>query len=168
MIEEGNNLCRSSVESMFQRFIDLRYRPYCGTLYFGKELSSPVTLCPPPTNYKEVRDFETIEAKVSTQMFVKGMLSMSDVASPPVVSRHLILAHNTTPVTSIDSAGNGALDNDTISRQPSLCVFLHGAMKAEGLCALVQVRIYQRQKIGTGEKIVAKDYDDCFQEYRVI
>ena len=48
-------------------------------------------------------------------------------------------------------------------------------MKAEGLCALVQVRIYQRQKIGTGEKVeisryahVAKDYDDCFQEYRVI
>ena len=144
MIEEADNLSRSSVESMFQRFIDLRYRPYCGTLYFGKELSSPVTLCPPPTHYKEVRDFETIEAKVSTQLFVKGMLSMSDVASPPVVSRHLILAHNTTPVSSIDGAGNGALDNDTISRQPSLCVFLHGAMKTEGLCALVQVTIIGR------------------------
>ena len=141
MIEEADNLSRNSVESMFQRFIDLRYRPYCGTLYFGKELSSAVTLCAPPTHYKEVRDFETIEAKVSTQLFVKGMLSMSDVASPPVVSRHIILAHNTTPVSSIDGAGNGVLDNDTISRQPSLCVFLHGAMKTEGLCALVQVKI---------------------------
>ena len=139
MIDEAHNLSRNSVEAMFQRLIDIRYRPYCGTLYFGKELSSPVTLCPPPTNYKEMRDFETIEAKVSTQLFVKGMLSMSDVASPPVVSRHLILAHSTTALNSTDSTGNAILDNDAVSRQPSLCVFLHGAMKTEGLCALVQV-----------------------------
>ena len=31
------------------------------------------------------------------------------------------------------------MDAETASRTPSLCVFLHGAMKVEGLCALVQV-----------------------------
>ena len=136
MINEGSELNRTTVEDMFQRLIELRYRPYNGTLYFGKELSASVTLCPPPANYKEVRDFETIEAKVSKEIVIKGMLSMSDVASPPVVSRHLILAHNNSSPNSTES-----LDSDALARQPSLCVFLHGAMKAEGLCALVQVRI---------------------------
>lgn len=141
MIQEQSVLNRATVEAMFQRMIDLRYRPYCGTLYFGKELSSAVTLCPPPTNYKEVRDFETIVSKISSRIVVKGMLSMSDVASPPVVSRHLILAHTSNMSNSKDVISNGAIDSDTASRQPSLCVFLHGAMKAEGLCALVQVRM---------------------------
>ena len=138
MIEEKSALNRTSVEAMFQRLIESRYRPYCGTLYFGRDLSSSVTLCPPPTNYKEMRDFEIIEAKVSSRLIIKGMLSMSDVASPPVVSRHLILSHedNTNPK---DTSSNGVLESDAVSRQPSLCVFLHGAMKAEGLCALVQV-----------------------------
>ena len=131
-------MSRSSVEAMFQRLIDMRYRPYCGTLYFGKELSSKVTLCPPPSTFKEVRDFETIEAQVSSKLVVKGMLSMSDVASPPVVSRHLVLAH-TNSGNSNDETSNGTADNDADSRTPSLCVFLHGAMKAESLCALVQV-----------------------------
>ena len=78
MINEGSVLNRTTVEDMFQRLIELRYRPYNGTLYFGKELSAPVTLCPPPASYKEVRDFETIEAKVSKEIFIKGMLSMSE------------------------------------------------------------------------------------------
>ena len=63
---------------------------------------------------------------------------MSDVASPPVVSRHLILAHSSKTSNSMDSQ-----DNDVLARQPSLCVFLHGAMKAEGLCALVQVGVFE-------------------------
>ena len=126
---------------MFQRLIELRYRPYSGTLYFGKELSASVTLCPPPAHFKEVRDFETIEAKVSNELIIKGMLSMTDVASPPVVSRHLILAHNNNSSNSAESQ-----DSDALARQPSLCVFLHGAMKAEGLCALVQVA--EAQNVG--------------------
>ena len=141
MIKEGSELSRATVEDMFQRLIELRYRPYSGTLYFGKELSASVTLCPPPAHFKEVRDFETIEAKVSNELVIKGMLSMSDVASPPVVSRHLILAHNNNSSNSAESQ-----DSDALARQPSLCVFLHGAMKAEGLCALVQVA--EAQNVG--------------------
>ena len=33
----------------------------------------------------------------------------------------------------------GSQPNDDDSRSPNLCVFLHGAMKVESLCALVQV-----------------------------
>ena len=141
LIDDHSRLNRSSVDAMFQRLIDLRYRPYCGTLYFGKELSSTVTLCPPPTNYKDIRDFETIEANVSSHLVVKGMLSMSDVASPPVVSRHLVLTHDNNSGNSTDGTSNGPPDTDAASRTPSLCVFLHGAMKTEGLCGLVQVKI---------------------------
>ena len=142
IINEHSELNRSSVESMFQQLIDEKYRPFVGTLYYGEDLSCAVTLCPPPMNYKERRDFETIEAKVSPNLIIKGMLSTSDVASPPVVSRHLVLTHNINSGNVSDGSSgnsNGSTDADLASRTPSLCVFLHGAMKVDSLCALVQV-----------------------------
>ena len=57
----------------------------------GAEMSTPITLSPPPAPYKETRDFEAIEATVSNTVEVLGFLTIADVASPPVLSRHLIL-----------------------------------------------------------------------------
>ena len=93
MIDDHSELSRASVEAAFQRLIDLRYRPYVGTLYCGQELSCSVTLSPPPLPLKEIRDFMSVECVVGSDLVIKGMLSMSDVASPPVVSRHLVLTH---------------------------------------------------------------------------
>ena len=97
MIDDHSELSRASVEAAFQRLIDLRYRPYVGTLYCGQELSCPITLSPPPLPFKEIRDFMSVESEVSSDLVIKGMLSMSDVASPPVVSRHLVLTHQFFP-----------------------------------------------------------------------
>jgi hypothetical protein len=58
-----------------------------------------------------------------------GFLNIADISSPPVISRHLVL-----PQLPRDDA------TDESSRNPSLCVFLHGALKVENMCALVQVR----------------------------
>ena len=66
---------------------------------------------------------------------VLGFLSISDVSSPPVVSRHLVLPHLV--VKDDISPTNGGTDEE--SRQATLCVFLHGALKVENMCALVQV-----------------------------
>lgn len=117
---------------MFQSFYTSRYQQFVGTLKFGEELASSVTLCPPPVPFKHTADFEVVEAEVEQIMEIKGFLSISDVSSPPVVSRHLVLPYLVRDETSQISA-------DEETRIPSLCVFLHGALKVENMCALVQV-----------------------------
>lgn len=126
LVPEGE-VSVASVEALFNQVLESDYREYVGTFNFGDELSTKVTLCPPPRPYKAERDFEAVEAQVSDAIDVKGFLSLSDVSSPPVVSRHIVLPW----------LGRPASDED--SRAPSLCVFLHGALKVESLCALVEV-----------------------------
>jgi len=101
-----------------------------GTLHLGDELECKVTLCPPPPlSLREVRDFSVAEATIGEQLTVLGFLALSDVASPSVMSRHLVL-----PWTDVRKEGE-----DDHSRTPNLCVFLHGALKVESLCALVEL-----------------------------
>ena len=57
----------------------------------GAEMSTPITLSPPPAPYKETRDFEVVEATISNTIDVLGFLTIAEVASPPLLSRHLIL-----------------------------------------------------------------------------
>ena len=73
-----------------------------------------------------------------------GFLSISDISSPPVFSRHLVLPHITRDDASADEE----------SRVASLCVFLHGAFKVENMCALVKVRSFI--KLG----LKSRFYDD--------
>ena len=87
-----------------------------------------VTLSPPPSPYKSTKDFSVTEATLSDVLDIKGFVTLADVASPPVLSRHMVLPWS------------GAAQTDEDSRIPNLCVFLHGAMKVESMCALVQVR----------------------------
>ncbi len=126
--EGGGQLTRASVEHCFQDIIDTHYRPYVGRLQFGDDLGTQITLCPPPTKYKEVKDFEIVEAIVEETIDIRGYISLADVASPPVVSRHIILPHP-----------KGDLTQDEESRNPNVCVLLHGALKTGLWCALVQV-----------------------------
>ena len=124
----GDALTRASVEKCFQTLIEKYYKTYEGTLQFGQDLSTPITLCPPPVKYREVKDFEVVEAAVEDVIEVKGFFTLADVASPATVSRHLILP-----------SPKGELTPDEESRNPNLCVLVHGALKTGNLCALVQV-----------------------------
>jgi hypothetical protein len=126
----GSQLTRASVEKCFQKIIDVHYKPFIGTLTMGDELSSQMTLCPPPSKYKKIKEFEVIEAEVEDHLDIKGFLTLADVASPPVVSRHLILPTSNLPY-------------EEESRTPNLCVLLHGSLKTASLCALVQVSAKQ-------------------------
>ena len=123
-----SELTRASVEKLFRRVIEEQYKEFSGTLKFGDELSCAVTLCPPPVSpFKSVKDFDFFEAHISSDLDIKGFFTLADLASPPVISRHLILPETKSTM------------SDEETRQPNLCVFLHGAMKVEGLAALVQV-----------------------------
>ncbi len=67
----------NSVEKMFQSFYTSRYQQFVGTLKFGEELASSVTLCPPPVPFKHTADFEVVEAEVEQIMEIKGILILS-------------------------------------------------------------------------------------------
>ena len=118
----------ASVEKVFQQVISNHYKQYEGTLQFGDELKCNILLCPPPSPIKMVKDFEMVESSISDVIDIKGFLTLADVASPPVESRHLVLPKV-----------NHGQSNDDDVRVANLCVFLHGAFKVENMCALVQV-----------------------------
>lgn len=125
--QPGSQLTRNCVEKCVQTVIDTHFKPFVGKLTMGDELNVQITLCPPPTKYKKVKEFDKIEAEIEDVLDIKGFLTLADVASPPVVSRHLILPFSP----------NTPYEED--SRTPNLCVLLHGALKTSSLCALVQV-----------------------------
>ena len=91
-------------------------------------MDAKVQLCPPPKNFSKVRDFEVVKRELSDTLAVKGFLALSDISSPPVYSRHLVLPTN---------PGKDSKDDD--AKTPNLCVFLHGALKVENMCCVVEV-----------------------------
>ncbi len=58
-----------------------------------------------------------VDSSVSKTLSILGFLSISEVSSPPVVSRHVVLPWS------------GKKQTEEDSRTPNLCVFLHGALK---------------------------------------
>jgi len=144
-------MTRSGVEESFQALATSVFKPFVGTLTFGSEMKSKVSLCPPPQPYKEVRSFETVEVSATDLIEVKGILSMSDVKSPPVVSRHLVVPEPSQQSDSTDSMTPA--QEEALRNQPNLIVFLHNALRSEGLCGLVQV--------AGGEEKEGRDSNNC-------
>jgi len=125
---ETGILSEATAETLFKEVADLHYKQWTGRLLLGVDMSVKIQLCPPPKNFSQARDFSVMTREISHNLVIKGYLAMSDISSPPVFSRHLVL-----PLPS-DSA-NEAED----SKAPNTCVFLHGALKVENLCGLVEV-----------------------------
>jgi len=126
---EGS-LSLKSTETMFKEIAAIHYNQWTGTLQVGSGLSCKVQVCPPPKSYKRTEDFETVRRDLSTVLAVKGFLSQADISSPPVFSRHLVL-----PV--VAPAGKENKEED--AKTPNSVVFLHGALKVENMCGLVEV-----------------------------
>ena len=131
------------------------FTPYKGTLRCG-QLSSRITLCPPPQPYIGRGDEKRIE--ISENIEIIGFLTTAELASPASHSRHLLLPLrsgllsvrrnfgdqiylvrgkidyssdsselDTASVT--ESKGDLEEGEDVDSRTPNFCVLLHGAMK---------------------------------------
>lgn len=58
---------------------------------FAANLTSPVTIFPPPVNYEKVRDFECVKREISAELAICGFMDMNDVGSPCAYTRHLVL-----------------------------------------------------------------------------
>merc|ERR1719400_840496 len=128
---ESGTLTEKTSESLFTEVAQLHYTQWTGRLLLGADMSVKVQLCPPPKNFSRARDFTVVSRELGHTLAIQGYLALSDIASPPVFSRHLVL-----PLTS-ETPGSGDADPD--SKTPNICVFLHGALKVENMCGLVEV-----------------------------
>jgi len=122
-------ISRRSVEAIFREVAAIHCMKWCGRLELGPDMVTHVQLCPPPKNFSRLKDFSTVRRELSDCLLVKGFLALSDIASPPVYSRHLILPASPSKDKSPEEE----------SKTPNLCVFLHGALKVENMCALVEI-----------------------------
>lgn len=161
-IPEGA-LSIKSVQQMFQKFAGDVFSPFVVSLNCG-HLKCSVQLYPPPGPQHKIRDFENINVDIGSTLEICGFLDIADVASPPIISRHLVLPTakekpkeepSTENVNNKDSKDG---DEDAVSsnadesgkataaasaleggKAPSFSVLLHGSLKVEGMVALTQV-----------------------------
>jgi hypothetical protein len=155
-------LSMKSVYKIFQKLAEQNYQTWKGNLKCGN-LSSPVTVYPPLEHRKQIGDFEVLTAKPSGDLSIIGFMDIQEVASPPVLSRHLVFS---LPMTKEQMAGQHSIfnllekkdikktqevvadpdDHSEDGKQPSLCVLLHGSLKVEGMvaiCTIGQVSSYE-------------------------
>ncbi len=156
-VPEGSHLSLKSVQQMFLKLAETNYKPFKGRLHCGM-LSSPIALCPSPENFIQINDFETIRAQISNDITICGFMEISEVSSPPVHSRHLVLPLQESKEevkkyasVMISNPSNGSesctvdveeLVNTMCSDEgkfANFCVLLHGSLKVEGMVAICQV-----------------------------
>lgn len=151
-----------SIQKIFQYLGETNYTPYRGRLHCGS-LNGPIMLFPTLEGYTQKNDFETIKIEPSSDITVCGFMNINEVSSPPVHSRHLMFSTPLTKddlqrfhsITTVKTASDFDLNPSTTfdleealntilldeSKQPSLCVLLHGALKVEGMVAICRLAV---------------------------
>ena len=156
-VPEETHLSFKSVQDLFLKLAETNYKPFKGRIHCGM-LSSPIALYPKLENYTQINDFETIRAEVSSDITICGFMEISEVSSPAVHSRHLVIPlqeskeevkkYVSVMVSNPSNVSDfGGFDIEEMlssmcsdeGRQPSFCVLLHGSLKVEGMVAICQV-----------------------------
>lgn len=166
-----DNYSLQSVSNLFKNLASKHYEPCIGSLHCGS-LMSPITIFPPLKCYSEFAEStdDMMIAKPSTanSLTIYGFLELSEIASPPIHSRHIILPNvmnreqhfhyfhsiltnnptgsnyelNPTTLADLEEASKNLMastssgDDINSSKQPSLCVLLHGSLKVNSLLFL--------------------------------
>ncbi|KAL4228241.1 Von Willebrand factor A [Mactra antiquata] len=146
VILPDNTLSMSSVQDVFTKLADKYYSPYTGLLTCG-HLKCNITLYPSPEPFHREGEFVSIHKTVSDTLEICGFMDLQDIASPPTVSRHLVL-----PVTTKSKQADKVQDSngDNIKKEgdeddgddgkiPSFTVLLHGSLKVESMVAVTKV-----------------------------
>lgn len=138
-------LTLASVSEMFTKITQKYYSSYKGLLTCGR-LKCHITLFPSPEPYNKVSDFENVRSTVSDVLEICGFMDVQDIASPPTVSRHLVLPvagkQRQINTATADTAGDGVKDEEEElddGRTPSFTVLLHGSLKVESMVAITKV-----------------------------
>ncbi|KAK7115448.1 integrator complex subunit 14-like [Littorina saxatilis] len=144
-----------TVEEMFQSFAEKTYTPFHAMLQCGN-FKCPVQLHPRPEPYDKELDFQCVHREMSNTLNVAGFLDIAEVASPPTLSRHLILPTSTRERnTKSDSNGGEDTNKDGTKsagvkteeeedgtedgKTPSFAVLLHGSLKVESMVAITKI-----------------------------
>lgn len=161
-----DNYSLQSVSNLFKNLATKHYMPFISNLHCGS-LMSPITIFPPLKNYLQDG---LIVAKPSTSngLNIYGFLELSEIASPPIHSRHIVLPNvmnreqhlqnfhsiltnnpssnyelSAATISDLEEASKNLMPNNNndinASKQPSLCVLLHGSLKVEGMVAICKV-----------------------------
>ncbi|RWS24283.1 hypothetical protein B4U80_00958 [Leptotrombidium deliense] len=159
-VPDTNNLTFKSISKLFVNLVEANYTTYKGKLICGS-LSSFVSLFPPLESHTFCNDYEIITATPSFDLHICGFMKIDEVSSPPVSSRHLVFSlpltkeeltkmHSILNLTSIANSDLSLTTTADIeeamasvaseeSKQPSLCVLLHGSLKVEGMVAICKI-----------------------------
>lgn len=140
LVPEGP-LTFKSVQEMFQKFAENNYSPFHALLQCGN-LKCPVQLHPRPEPYEQEREFEFVHREMSDKLEVAGFLEIAEVASPPTVSRHLVLPTSTRDRSAnTDTEKDGEEEEDAAEdgKTPSFAVLLHGSLKVESMVAVTRI-----------------------------
>ena len=86
-------LTLKSVQNMFTKYAESHYSMFNTTLQCGN-LKSEVQLFPKPKTVMAETDTETFTKEIGSEIQVCGFLDMADIASPPILSRHLVIPVN--------------------------------------------------------------------------
>lgn len=155
-LPEGKTISLAAINNIFTQIASQEYQSWKGKLHCG-QISCPVSLFPPIETRILVTDFATIKCEADSDLRIIGFMDIAEIASPPVMSRHLMLPLPTSKeqflatvptVFSLEGSTvpipDVGFDTDTSDgseegKQASLCVLLHGALKVEGMVAICQL-----------------------------
>lgn len=142
------------VQQTIQKLAEKYFNPFYGTLKCGHS-TAKIQLYPPPLTYERQFDFKKIKKDVSSVLDIIGFINIADIASPPSVSRHLILPiplkvsdmNSFGPI--LSASGSPGKENaesslnveqmDAEAKTPSFTVLLHGSLRRENKVALAVV-----------------------------
>jgi len=147
---DSPNLSNKVVQAMIQKLADKYFQPFYGLLKCG-HMAAKIQLYPPPMLYEKQLEFKRIRKEMSSVLDILGFMNTADVASPPSVSRHLLLPIPQKPTEGLGSASTASSPGkessliseaeqlETEAKTPSLTVLLHGSLRRENKVAFVIV-----------------------------
>ena len=165
-----------SVSNLFKNLATEHYQACLSSLHCGS-LMSPITIFPPLKAYSNElqnsdNDFIIAKPSISTGLLIYGFMELSEIASPPIHSRHIVLSNamnreqhlqnfhsiltnnpssnyelSASTISDLEEASKSLMTNNDDannndangSKQPSLCVLLHGSLKKESMVAICKV-----------------------------
>ncbi|KAJ2946370.1 hypothetical protein O0L34_g12408 [Tuta absoluta] len=133
------------------RLCEQQYVEFWCSLKCG-QLEARVQLFPPPQ--PAVHEATSTTCTIAHQLHVIGFLSQQELGTPIAVSKHLVIPQaqpgsnanrenygSKTPTKDGSSTDTSTTDEDMSDpcKIPNICVLLHGALKVEGMAAVVQL-----------------------------
>lgn len=131
-----------TVQHMFIVLCEKYFAPFVGFLKCGN-LTCSVQVFPQLESYDKLHEFERVNRTPSKEISICGFLDIADAASPPFISRHLVLPIGTNKppdlTTKTDSVKDESEDKESSDQSAAFTVLLHGSLKVESMVALCQI-----------------------------